>query len=472
MKALILLIVLSASSRLFAQKIICDNKNIEDAYALAVNTVDINTRRGILAAGGDYGGEWTRDIAINSWNAVSLLRPKVAERSLWSVTMHKDSIGHQYWDQIIWVIAALNQYKVTGDMEFLKQAYICSSNTMNKLEQQAYDKKFGLFTGPSVFNDGIAAYPEPVYDKNNNSSYVLDHPNAKNIKCLSTNCVYYGAYNSLIEMGEILKAGKTDILSYEKKSVTLKLNILKYFYSEKEKRLFYLIDHKGDIDPSQEGLGISFAVIFGILNRDQSFKVIQNTTTSKYGITSVYPDFPRYSKDKPGRHNNLVWPMVNGFFAQASVIAGNRTSFVKELNGLTVLALDPDKGDYNFREIYNPNTGAPDGGWQANGDEHPDFHWLSCRLQTWSATAYLSMVQYGLAGIRIETDGISFSPFLPENVHFLEIKDLNYRQSVLTLIMKGKGSTIKSFLINGKVAVSHKIDAGVKGPNEITIELE
>src|ERR1035437_10846000 len=98
MRFLLFAFLLLLSGNLFAQKIICDNSNYADAYTLAINTVDINTRRGILAAGGDYGGEWTRDIAINSWNAVSLLRSEVAEKSLWCVTLNKESIGHQYWD--------------------------------------------------------------------------------------------------------------------------------------------------------------------------------------------------------------------------------------------------------------------------------------------------------------------------------------------------------------------------------------
>ncbi len=472
MRKLLFAILLLITDHSFAQKISCDNQTIADAFTLAINTVDINTRRGILAAGGDYGGEWTRDIAINSWNAVSLLRPQVAERSLWSVTLNKDSIGHQYWDQIIWVIAALNHYKVTGDFTFLEQAFKCSFNTMAKLEQQAYDHKFGLFTGPSVFNDGIAGYPESVFSKNNNSSFVLDHPNSKNIKCLSTNCVYYGAYRSLIEMAEILKMDKAIIYSYQKKSEDLKSGILKYFYSEKENKLYYLIDHTEALDKSQEGLGISFAIIFGILNKEQAFRLTENATVSKFGITSIYPDFTRYSPAKPGRHNNIIWPMVNGFFAQACIIAGNHPAFSRELNNLIRLALDPDKGDYNFREIYNPYTGAPDGGWQANSDAYPDFHWVSCKLQTWSATAYLNMVQYGLAGIRIEQDGISFKPFLPSNVHFLSLSDINYRHAVLKIVFKGGGSKIKSFTVNGLNQSTHKINSSVKGSNQIIIELE
>lgn len=466
MRIFVIILFLFTACYSFTQEIKSDNPQLVDAYKLAINTVDINTRRGILAAGGDYGGEWTRDIAISSWFSVSLLRPQVAEKSLWSVTINKDTIGHQYWDQIIWAVAALNHYKVTGNLTFLKQAYICSVNTIHKLEGTAFDTKFGLFTGPSVFNDGIAGYPEPVFDKTNTSSYVLDHPNSKHIKCLSTNSVYYGAYKSIIEMGQILKQNSSQIQEFETKAASLKANILKHLYSEKDNKLYYLVDNAENVDKSQEGLGISFAVIFGIVNKVQASKIINNVIVSKYGITSIYPDFPRFSKDKTGRHNNIIWPMVNGFFAQAAILAGNKSSFVKELDGLTQLALDENKGDYNFREIYNPYTGAPDGGWQC------DTQWTSCRLQTWSATAYLNMVYYGLAGIRIETNGLIFAPFLPENVHLIELDNIIYRNSKIKLRIFGKGNKIKSFTLNGRKQTNYRINSNLTGINKITIEVE
>lgn len=466
MKKLLISFLLLISCSSFAQEIICDNSDIEDACNLAISTVNINIRKGVLAAGGDYGGEWVRDISINSWNGVSLLKPKVAEKSLWSVTLNKDTIGHQYWDKIIWVVAALNHYRATGNSEFLKQAFKCSANTMKQLEKFAFDAKYGLFTGPSVFNDGIAGYPEPIFDRTINSSYVLDHKNSHTIKCLSTNCVYYGAYTALIEMAKLLKADDKFISAFQEKSANLKTNILKHFYSEKENKLNYLIDNTDHTDVSQEGLGLSFAVIFGLLNKEQAYNIAKNAVVSKYGITSVYPDFPRYSAEQPGRHNNIIWPMVNGFFAQASISAGNKVAFTNELNSLTRLALDKDKGNYQFWEIFNPYTGKPDGGWQV------DKQWPSCRLQTWSATAYLNMVLYGLAGVRLENDGISFEPYLPQNIHNLEIKDIKYNKSVLNLAIKGNGSKIKSFKLNGTDQKGNRIDSTLKNLNEIFIEVE
>lgn len=471
MKNILIALFLLFPAHLFSQEFSCSNADIEDAFRLAVQTVDINTRRGILAAGADYGGEWTRDIAINSWNGVSLLRPQVAERSLWSVTIQRDTIGHQYWDKILWVIASYNHYKVTGDKNFLLQAYRCSANTMKELEQKTFDQTYGLFMGPSVFNDGIAGYPEPIYEPGNYSSYVLDYKNACKIKCLSTNCIYYGAYISLLQMSVLLKQDKS-FKEYNKKAEDLKKNILKHFYNTGEGTFSYLIDQNGKADSSQEGLGISFAVLFDILSHEQAHQLIKKAVVSKYGITSITPDFPRFSPNKPGRHNNIIWPMVNGFFANAALNSGNDSIFSDELFHQTHLALDEDKGNYDFREVYNPYTGKPDGGYQCNGKEFPDYHWKSCRLQTWSATAYISMVLNGLFGLKPGTDKLTFYPYLPEEIQSIELKNLKYRGCLLQISVKGKGRSIKSFEVDGIRKSEHSIPVELKGTHSIYMEVE
>jgi len=472
MKNIFCVLFLFVSLHSFAQELISDNPLINDAFKLAVQTVDINIRRGILAAGGDYGGEWTRDIAINSGNGVSLLRPKVAEHSLWSVIINKDTIGHQYWDKIIWVIAACNHYLVTGDKEFLSQAFICSANTMNQLEKTTFDKNYGLFMGPSVFNDGIAAYPEPIYEPNNYSSGVLDHKNSYHIKCLSTNCVYYGAYIALSRMSSLLNENRDITDGYLQKAEMLKKNILKNFYNSEKNTFNYLIDQNGKVDNSQEGLGISFAVILKIIDGEKANQLIENAVVSKYGITSITPDFPRYSKEMPGRHNNIIWPMVNGFFAKAALVAKNYKTFNHELFSLTHLVLDEDKGNYNFREIFNPYSGKPDGGYQAWGEERPNYHWESCKFQTWSATAYISMVINGLFGMNFNEKSLSFAPFLPEEIGSIELKDLYYRDSKLNISIKGKGNIIESFILDGKKQTDSSISSDIKDEHNIAIVLK
>jgi len=445
-----------------AQTLITNNEKIDNAFKLAISTIDNNTHDGILAAGADYGGEWVRDISINSWNGVSLLRPGVAEKSLWSVTVGRDTIGHQYWDKIIWVIAALNHFEVTGDTAFLRQAYYCSKNTMEQLEKTVFDDKYGMFTGPSVFNDGIAGYPEPVYDSTINSSFVLDH-HAKNIKCLSTNCIYYEAYLSLYRMHSILHPGKKDGGIFLSKAHLLKKNILKYFYDYRKGKFYYVIDEKGKVHDYQEGLGNAFAILFGIVDKQEAKKIISNIHISPFGITSIYPDFPRYSPDKPGRHNNIIWPMVNGFWAEACMQSGAYDKYYFELKNLASLAIDTDKGDNNFREIYNPYTGKPDGGWQVG------THWKSCNHQTWSATAYLAMIFKGLFGFDFNENGITFRPFLPKDLNNIEIKGLHYRNSILDIKIKGSGSKVVSFKVNGVEDQKELINC--KKPGNIMVEI-
>jgi len=455
----------------FAQDLSSDNPSVNDAFKLALQTVDINIRRGILAAGGDYGGEWTRDIAINSWNGVSLFRPKVAKKSLWSVTINKDTVGHQYWDKIIWSIAACNHYLLTGDKEFLAQAYQCSANTMKELEMSRFDKNYGLFMGPSVFNDGIAAYPEPIYEPTNYSGSVLDHKNSYYIKCLSTNCIYYGVYVALSQMSNFLNKSSAESNIYKLKAETLKRSILKNLYNSDKNTFNYLIDHQGKVNNSQEGLGLSFAIIFGIIDGEKAKQLIKNAVVSNYGITSISPDFPRYSKEKPGRHNNIIWPIVNGFFANATLITKNYESFNHEFFSLTHLALDEDKGNYDFREIYNPYSGKPDGGYQNMGKENQNHHWESCKFQTWSATAYISMVTNGLFGMKFNEKSLTFAPFLPGQISFIELKDLAYRDSKLNISIKGKGNTIKSFTLDGKKQTNYSIASDIKGEHTIVIIL-
>jgi len=462
MKIIFPLIVLISAS-VFAQSLTTGNEKIDAAFRLAVKTVDTNTRNGILAAGADYGGEWTRDISINSWNCASLLRPEVAEKSLWSVTINKDTIGHQYWDKIIWVIGALNHYKVTGNKEFLKQSFICSANTIAQLENTAFDKSYGLFTGGSVFNDGIAGYPMPIYDSTINNSSVLAHPTQK-IKCLSTNCVYYAAYLAIYEMAGILKESGNDV--YLKKAEELKFNILKNFYNADEHKFSYVIDQYGKLHHYQEGLGNSFAILFGIIDENEAAKVIENIHISDYGLASIYPDFDYFTPDKPGRHNNIVWPFINGFWSLACKKAGRDDIFYNELKNLASLAIDEDNGNGDFREIYNPYTGKPDGGWQLGS------HWESCHHQTWSATAYIAMVLKGIAGMNFEKDGIYFTPYVPEGLGSIDVKDIHYRDAVLNIKISGSGSAIKEFKVNGTLAGSFTLPADLSGTQNIEIVMQ
>ena len=74
---------------------ITDNKKINSAYRMAVSTLSANIlpfKDGVLEkaepviiAGLGYSTPWTRDAAINTWNAGGLICPTVAKNTLLSV---------------------------------------------------------------------------------------------------------------------------------------------------------------------------------------------------------------------------------------------------------------------------------------------------------------------------------------------------------------------------------------------------
>ncbi len=456
--ALPALIFLSGAS--FGQQLKTKNPVVDRAFSLAVETLKNNTKDHLIKAGAEYGGEWVRDISINSWNAASLLDPGSAEFSLWSVTTDDRSlIGHQYWDKIIWVIGAYNHYLVTGDRDFLKQAYTCSANTMEELETSTFDAKTGLFMGPSVFNDGIAGYDEPVYDSSKDSGFVLDHLGSRTIKCLSTNCVYYEAYVRLAKMADLL--GDTSKVGvYEKKAAALRTDIRRGLGEKNRAWLNYLIDQNGKVHPQQEGLGMSFAILFGVVTPEEARNIIEQVHVSPHGLPSIYPPFKRFSEERPGRHNNTIWPFVNAFWAEACLRSGRKDLFKKELTNLADLAIEKGKGD--FFEIYNSRSGEPDGGWQGG-------HWAPIKNQTWSATGYLRMIFSGLLGMTFTPTGLALAPDFEDlrALGFSELSPVPYRSGFVDIRFTGDGPRLTAIRIDGKPAAKALVAAAKPGTTTV-----
>lgn len=457
-----LLIICSFSLR--AQVLKTNQPLLDSAFQLAVWTIDHNTHNGLIEAGGGYGGEWTRDCAINCWNAVSFLRPEIAANSLWSVTEDSLTIGHQYWDKIIWTIAAWTHYWCTRDTDFLSKAYVCAANTMHALEDTCFDQKYGLFMGPAVFQDGIAGYDEPVYDPAIwDDSFVLHHPNSRTIKCLSTNAVYYQSYRILSSMGRLL-GDSENAFAYMEKADRLEENIRHHFYRKDENKFYYLIDHTGKKHDYQEGLGLAFVLLFGVLSPEESEHLIKTTFVTDNGIPCVYPSFPRNTADKPGRHNMMIWPHVNMLYASGCARQQQYDPFYKEMEILARLAMQNGKGD--FYEIYTID-GIPSGGYQCGA------LWDEKEHQTWCATGYLRLFLHHVFGINpIAKEGFYLHPIGMKDGSQCQIKDLRYKDMNLTITVKGHtDNPLHSKIrckINGKRSTPH-ISNKLKGDVDVKI---
>lgn len=463
-----------------------DNGTVNKAFRIAVGDLLGNIapfKDGLLEkpspvilAGLNYNTPWTRDASINAWNGASLIIPDVARSTLLSVLTRSDGkvrIGGQYWDAIVWATGAWNHYLYTGDGELLALAHDATKNSLACFEQTEFDAADNLFRGPG-WSDGVAAYPDEYADAGG-SSGILDWPkhNPNRVsrlgygipmKALSTNCLYYNAYVLVEKMAMELKSPVDP--QWKGKAANLKKAINTRLWNGEKGNYRFLVGPFGRCD-LQEGLGSSYALLFGIAEEKQAESVFASQHVTPAGLPCGWPNLSRYESNDGlsfGRHIGTVWPQIQGFWAEAAARAGKLEIFGHELFNLAAHAAR----DKHFAEIYHPITGEAYGGLQENGTNGIVL-WQAASRQTWAATAYLRMVLLGLAGMRFDTDGIRFQPCVPKGISLVELRNIHYRRTRIDVTVRGSGTKVKQLLINGQEARYGLVGTASEGRKLVTI---
>ena len=351
----------------------------------------------------------------------------------------KVRIGGEYWDCILWAQGADQYLKVTGDVAFRSTAREAIANTLALLEAEEFDKERGLFRGAAVYGDGVSAYPDKY--ANTNHSGIANWPTRRENRrmvpkkghgvpmfTLSTNCCYYRAY---VVCAELCEAMGMDGGSFRKKGEALRKAINDRFWNEE----IGSYDYMAEECDFQEGMGIAYAILFGVADAGRARRVMENAQVTEGGVACVWPCFERYTRlGNYGRHAGLIWPHVQGFFARAAFETGFEDKYEKELRLLAERAVENGE----FHEIYHPETGKPYGGLQEYADGHIG-EWGSCTHQTWSATAYLSLIYYCILGAKVEDGEVTFRPRLPQGVTEAHISGLPIGSCTFDVTISAKG---------------------------------
>ena len=419
----------------------CGDETLEQAFRLALGAFAINTKRissGLLAeprpclmAGLDYPSPWTRDAAINVYFAAALLDPELARNTLLSVLETRGGeivIGGQYWDRIIWMLGAERFWNTVGDAGFARLAYDAGRRTMEICLREEYDPSDGLFRGPAVYGDGVSAYPIPYRNPSLSSSILrwsAEHPALRvpagggiPMKALSTNCMYEHAFRALARLADVLGE---DPVRFSARADEVKKAVNRTFWNPQTGMYDYLAGES----EAQESLGLAFAVLFDIADKERARSIFDHARLTDHGVPCVWPPFPPYDASGYGRHCGTVWPHIQGFWALAALKAGRGDLFSRELSALARHAVR----DGQFAEIYHPEDGRIYGGIQEGGGKY--LEWRSCAWQTWSAAALLAMVLYGIFGL--DEEGRPGQAFLPENITFAELSGLTVHGRELCL---------------------------------------
>lgn len=451
----------------------CDDAILTEAYKVAVSDSLSNVKsykagaltsaKPCIMAGAGYNTPWTRDCAINVWNAFALLSRDVSKNTLLSVLKRSGrsyEIDGQYWDAIIWAIGAYQYVLVSGDTDFLEIAQNAVENSLKRFEKEEYDSKDGLFRGAAVYGDGIAAYPDRYVNGTSGIEGWADNPaNAGEkvpagrgipMKALSTNCVYYEAYVILGKMNEMLGKDSSDANA---KAAALKKAINDIFWNEKKGTYDYLA-YECDY---QEALGIAYVLLFDIADARQSALVLENAKVTEQGIACVWPAFDRYLElGGYGRHSGTIWPLGQSFWARAAFENGYAYGFEQELYALAEKAAR----DGQFYEIYHPDTGIEYGGLQEGSGDNI-FLWGSEQHQTWSATGYLSLIYYEILGAQIGEGTVTFKPYLPTGVNEAVISGFKVGNTTFDVVItRGEGSREATYETTAEGTVSVHLTVG------------
>ena len=289
-----------------------------------------------------------------------------------------------------------------------------TQNTLKFYEDTEFDQTFGLFRGLAVYGDGVAAYPDKFLTGN---SGIVGCK--KTMYSLSTNCMFYMAYKAAARLCKDS--------TYAIKADELKTAVNHHFWNADTGSYDYLA-HECEY---QEGLGISFALLSGIAD-EHAEHVIDNVRLTPNGIACVYPSFERYTKlGGTGRHSGTVWGFIQGFWGLALNKYGKYRQFDENL------ALMAEKAcrDGQFAEIWHPETGEIYGGLQEDAPDGRIREWRSMRRQSWTASAFVALIVYGLFGCEWNDGRLRTSSRLPDGVEWMRLEGLRDRYGTHEIMM-------------------------------------
>ena len=191
-------------------------------------------------------------------------------------------------------------------------------------------------------------------------------------------------------------------------------------------------------------------MLFEIPNAKRQKEIVENTPVTKFGIPCVYPQTPNI----PPYHNDAVWAFVQAYWTMASAKVKNEISVEHGLASLYRAAALFLTNKENFVASSGDYVGTQ----------------INSNRQLWSVAGNLAMTYRVFFGMQFEPDKLIFSPFIPKNFSGERtLSNFKYRNSSLTISVKGFGDGINTFKLDGKILKDNFIPASLEGKHSIEI---
>jgi hypothetical protein len=430
-----------------------DQLLVDALYNMSLDETVMNMEDdGTFRTGAKWPGVWTRDISYSVLLSYAFLKPEISKASLMRKVKRdriiQDTGSGGAWpvstDRVVWSLAAWEVYKVTGDRQWLKQAYTIIKNSLEDDLKTNFDNEIGLFRGESSFLDWREqSYPE-----------WMDNADISQSMNLGTNAVYHRTFKIMSLMAKELDKLE-DASFYSKYSARIKKSMNVHLWNGDKKYYDQYLYGRYfmDASPRFEALGESLSMLFGIADSKHATQLVSNAPVTPYGIPTFYPQIPNI----PPYHNNSVWPFVQSFWNWANAAkTKNEKALVQGLASLYRPAALFVTNKENFVADNGDFIGT-----QINSDR-----------QLWSVAGDLAMVYRVFLGMSFDPDRMVLNPTVPEAYGGTrQIKGFKYRKAILDFEIKGYGDRIKQMLIDGKEVEKPQLSASLEGHHSIKIML-
>lgn len=415
-----------------------------------VNAVEPDTT---LRTGKEWSGVWTRDVSYSIILSMAYMQPEAAMVSLMkkvnpSGQIIQDTGSGGAWpistDRMIWVVAAYEIYKYTGDKEWLKKVYPIAEHSLQK-DLNTVMSPAGLVKGETTFID----WREQSYPK------WMQTADISQSEAFGTNVLYAAALNAMGEMALDL-GRKKDANKYFARSLALAANINKKFWMA-DKGYYGMYTYGRDnkiLNPRSETLGLALSILFDVIPMERQKSVSEHNPITPFGPAIFFPQIA----DMPSYHNNALWPFVASYWTLAQAKTGNEQGVLEGIGSV----FRPAALFATNKENFNLN----------NGDYYTE---LNSSNMLWSLSGNIALTTRILLGLHFEKNGLLIKPFVPESLGgSRSLNNIRYRGATINLTVNGYGANVASITLNGKrlrpgVVISPK---NLKGVCNIVVEMD
>lgn len=411
-----------------------------------VNAVEPDTT---LRTGKEWSGVWTRDVSYSILLSMAYLQPEASKISLMKKVnpqglIIQDTGSGGAWpvssDRMIWALAAYEVYKVTGDRKWLEYIYPIIKKSV-EADALTVASPTGLVKGETSFID----WREQSYPRWMQTADIYQS------EALNTSIVHAQALRVLADIAsELGKNNEAEDYAARADAIAKAVNEQLWL----DDKGYYAMYNYGRtapvVNPRAETLGESLAILYDVASPERAASITENNPVTPFGAAIFFPQIA----DIPPYHNNALWPWVGAYWAMANAKAGNDRGTLEAIGAVFRPAALFATNKENF--VLD------------NGDIATQ---LNSSNMLWCLAGNIAITHKILFGIHFEKDGLAFAPFVPKALAAERtLTGFRYRNATLDITVRGYGSEIKSFTLNGK---EHKpfIPANIRGNNKIVITM-